>query len=204
MQLPVRFQVMKLSKPKWLSPELIFLLILITVGLLYNYHNIAFLRPVGVHHWRNCVSAAFPVNYYYGGNFLTPQTNALLADHMTSDVTVVEFPLIYYIISLFYKVLGLNVFWHRMFQVVIGFMGLIYLFKASYYFTRNWFYRVSSKTIEMWDIENYLEEIGVDRTRKVYCTPDRSINISLYFCNRKGLTDYSVYRTLSLEEPWIV
>ena len=65
---------------------------------------------------------------------------------------------------------------------------------------RDWFYVASSKTIEMWDIEDYLEEIGVDRTRKVYCTPDRSINISLYFCNRKGLTDYSVYRTLSLEE----
>lgn len=467
---------MKLAKPKWLSPELIFFLILITVGLLYNYHQIAFLRPVGVHHWRNCVSAAFPVNYYYGGNFLTPQTNALLADQMTSDVTVVEFPLIYYIISLFYKVFGPNVFWHRMFHVAIGFMGLIYLFKASHYFTRNWFYAgiipmiiftspiyafylnnfipdavalsltfggfyyfikssqeekfrpwlismgffalagltktssllpyfglggvalmdllmrkkrdsyfqfnykyigaffmvlvlifgwylyariysdmhkgsvspiairpiwvmdgqeikdtftgmkgwffpgfyhakyllaftllvfiativwirkankflarwniliflgavsftflffqdmrqhdyyqmnnlfllvsiyltffsilsnalpqvynsiwakgaitvvmfvlflhcndrmdfrhserdwfyvASSETIEMWDIEDYLEEIGVDRTRKVYCTPDRSINISLYFCNRKGLTDYSVYRTLSLEE----
>jgi hypothetical protein len=140
MQLPFKFQVMKLTRPKWLSPELIFFLILITVGLFYNYHQIAFLRPVGVHHWRNCVSAAFPVNYYYGGNFLTPQTNALLADQMTSDVTVVEFPLIYYIISLFYKVFGPNVFWHRMFHVAIGFMGLIYLFKASHYFTRNWFY----------------------------------------------------------------
>lgn len=86
------------------------------------------------------MSAAFPVNYYYGGNFFTPQTNALLADNVTSDVTVVEFPLIYYIISLFYRVFGLNVFWHRMFQVFIGFTGLLYLFKASNYFTKNWYY----------------------------------------------------------------
>jgi len=133
-------QGMKLTKPKWLSPELIFLVILITVGLLYNYHKIAFNSPVGIHHWRNCVSAAFPVNYYYGGNFLTPQTNALLADKMTSDVTVVEFPLIYYVISVFYRIFGINAFWHRMVHVAIGFMGLVYLFKASHYFTSNWFY----------------------------------------------------------------
>ena len=65
---------------------------------------------------------------------------------------------------------------------------------------RDWFYRASIKTIEMWDIEDYLDEIGIDRTRKVYCTPDESINISLYYCNRKGLTDYSQYHSLPLEE----
>ncbi len=65
---------------------------------------------------------------------------------------------------------------------------------------RDWYYVDSSKTIEMYDIEDYLNEIGVDRTCKVYCTPDRSINISLYYCNRKGLTDYSDLSNLSLEE----
>jgi len=52
----------------------------------------------------------------------------------------------------------------------------------------------------MYDIEDYLNELGIDRTCKVYCTPDLSINISLFYCNRKGLTDYSTLRLLPLEE----
>lgn len=131
---------MKFFKAKVLKPELVFLMILVIYSLVYNYHHIAFNKPVGIHQWRNSVSAAFPVNYYYGGNFFTTQTNALLADNSTSDVTIVEFPLIYFIISLFYRIFGVNVFWFRMFQVFIGFAGLIYLFKTSYYFTRDWFY----------------------------------------------------------------
>ena len=131
---------MKLIKEKIFKPELVFLLILIAIGFLFNYHHIAFQRPVGIHQWRNCVSAAFPVNYYYGGNFFTSQTNAMLADHSTSDISVVEFPLIYFMISLLYRVFGVHEFWFRMFQVFIGFAGLIYLFKASHYFTRDWFY----------------------------------------------------------------
>ncbi|MEN8202382.1 MAG: hypothetical protein ABFS28_07290 [Bacteroidota bacterium] len=123
-----------------MSPRLVFLLILIVIGLIYDYHHIAFYKPVGIHQWRNSVSAAFPLNYYYGGNFFTPQTNALLSDQITSDVTVVEFPLIYFLISVFYRIFGIHVFWFRMFQVALGFLGLLYLFKASYYFTKNWFY----------------------------------------------------------------
>lgn len=131
---------MGLFKQKWLRPELVFLLVLLAIGFIYSYHEIAFLKPVGIHQWRNSVSAAFPVNLYYGGSFFTTQTNALLADNVSSDITVVEFPLVYYVISLLYRVFGVHVFWFRMFQVFIGFFGLVYLFKASNYFTKNWFY----------------------------------------------------------------
>ncbi|MCK4745458.1 MAG: glycosyltransferase family 39 protein [Bacteroidales bacterium] len=131
---------MHFLKAKIFKPELIFLGFLIACGLLYDYHHIVFYKPVGIHQWRNCVSAAFPVNYSFGGSFLTTQTNAMLAENATSDITVVEFPLIYYIVSLFYRIFGVHEFWFRMFQVVIGFIGLVYLFKASYYFTRDWFY----------------------------------------------------------------
>ncbi len=58
----------------------------------------------------------------------------------------------------------------------------------------------SRATQNMFDIEDYLDQIGVERTDKVYCTPDRSINVSLYYCNRKGITDYSRFRNFSLEE----
>ena len=131
---------MKPSSHKGIKAEYNFFLLLVALGLLYNYHEILFMRPCGIHQWRSCVSAAFPVNYYYGGSFLTTQTNALLADGLSSDVTVVEFPLIYYIISLFYRVFGVNELWFRLVQVSIGFAGLIYLFKATYLVTRDQFY----------------------------------------------------------------
>ncbi len=48
----------------------------------------------------------------------------------------------------------------------------------------------SMQNIAWYDIEPYLEELGIDRSARVHCTPDPSINISLYLCNRKGLTDF--------------
>ena len=87
-------------KSKWLVPEVIFVIILLAFGVFYNYHEIAFFKPVGIHQWRNSVCAAFPVNFYF----------------------------------------GVHVFWFRMLQVAIGFTGLVYLFKACYFFTRDWFY----------------------------------------------------------------
>ena len=130
----------KKFNPVLFRQTLLFLLLLLLIALLYNYHQIAFLKPVGIHQWRSCVSAAFPVNLARGGSFFATQTNNLLSDNFSSDATVVEFPLIYFMISILYRIFGENVFWFRMFQVVIGFIGLIYLFKASYYFTGNWFY----------------------------------------------------------------
>jgi len=126
-----------LSKVK---PVYWFLLLLVLVALLYDYHEIMSMRPCGIHQWRSAVSAAFPVNLADGGSFFRTQTHALLADNLTSDVTVVEFPLIYWIISLFYRVFGVNELWFRLVQVAVGFMGLTYLFKASYILTKDWFY----------------------------------------------------------------
>ena len=130
---------MKYLKGWKIRPELLFLLVLAAVGFLYNYHQIMFLKPVGIHQWRSCVSAAFPVNLARGGSFFATQTNALIANDCTTDVTVVEFPLIYLIISVFYRIFGVHEFWFRFVQTVIGFMGLVYLFRLSFHFTRNWF-----------------------------------------------------------------
>ncbi len=134
--------MIKLSyfKSSPVRPVFLFLLILTGLALLYDFHHILFLRPVGMHQWRSCISAAFPVNLAYGGSFFRTQSNSLLADNFTSDITVVEFPLIYFIISIFYRLFGVHEFWFRGFQVAIGFMGLVYLFKASYFFTRDWVY----------------------------------------------------------------
>jgi hypothetical protein len=46
------------------------------------------------------------------------------------------------------------------------------------------------------DITPYLRSLGIDRMDKVYCTPDPSINISLYLMDQKGFTDF--FRTKEL------
>ena len=168
------------------------LVILIICGLLYDYHHIAFYRPVGIHQWRNCVSAAFPVNYYYGGNFLTPQTNALLADNNTSDVTVVEFPVLYYIVSLFYRIFGTHEFLFRIFQVAIGFTGLVFLFKAGHYFTGDWFYAgvvpliIFSSPVYVFYLNNFI--------------PDAAA-LSLTFI---GFYYFMKYHSVRRIAPWLV
>ncbi len=68
------------------------------------------------------------------------------------------------------------------------------------YSERDYNFVGSSKSLVMFDIEDYLDEVGVDRSKRVHCTPDPSINISLYLCNRKGLTDYGPLHHLSMEE----
>ena len=40
------------------------------------------------------------------------------------------------------------------------------------------------------DITPYLRSLGINRDDKVYCTPDPSINISLYLMDQKGFTDF--------------
>jgi len=122
------------------KPQVLFLIILLVCGFLYNYHRIMFYKPIGIHQWRSSVSAAIALNYYHGGNFLKSQTNSLLADDRTSDVSVVEFPVIYYFVSILYRIFGFHEFWFRLTQVILGFIGLFYLFKVSYYYTKDWLY----------------------------------------------------------------
>jgi hypothetical protein len=68
------------------------------------------------------------------------------------------------------------------------------------YSDRDYNFVGSSRALAMYDIEEYLDDLGVDRSKRVHCTPDPSINISLYLCNRKGLTDYGPLDHLSMEE----
>jgi hypothetical protein len=56
----------------------------------------------------------------------------------------------------------------------------------------NWHYNWSANNIELFDIEPMLREMGIARTDRVYCTPDFSINISLYLCDQKGYTDLGI------------
>ena len=68
------------------------------------------------------------------------------------------------------------------------------------YSERDLYYVSSKKNLEMYDLGDALEELDVPADSRVHCTPDRSINISLYLCRRKGLTDYGPMRNMNMEE----
>lgn len=131
---------MKYLKQIKLSDKQMFFGLLIVISLIYGYNKVLFERPVGIHQWRSCVSAAFAHNEYMEGDYLKTKTNALLADNRTSDTTIVEFPLIYNIVALLYKLFGPQEFLFRLVNILIGFLGLFTLFKTSRLILNDRFY----------------------------------------------------------------
>ena len=105
-----------------------FIFTLLIVSFYYNYHHILTLRPVGIHQWRNTISASYAQNYYHEGDFFHPRTHGLLAEEGSSDVAVSEFPIMYYFIAQLYKLFGFNETIYRLVNVLIGFAGLIFLY----------------------------------------------------------------------------
>jgi hypothetical protein len=106
----------------------LFLILILSTSYFYNYHEIITYRPTSMHQWRNSVSASIAWNYAYEGEFLHPRTHNMQADNFTSDITITEFPLIYYIIGLLYRIFGTHEFIYRLINVVLGFTGLYFLF----------------------------------------------------------------------------
>ena len=118
-------------KNQTFSLNMLFILVFFICFFVYGYNKILFSPPVGVHQWRNSISAAFAKNYYYNSFDYKTRTNALLADNRSSDVTIVEFPIVYYFVSILYRIFGPHEFLYRIVNILIGFLGLFCLFKAA-------------------------------------------------------------------------
>jgi 4-amino-4-deoxy-L-arabinose transferase-like glycosyltransferase len=123
---------MKSLRDLKISNNQLFWGMIIIISLAYNYNRILFYKPVGIHQWRNSVTAAFPLNIYMEGDPLKTKTNALWADEYTSDVSIVEFPIVYYMVSMLYKVFGPHDFLFRLVNLLIGYLGLFALFKTVF------------------------------------------------------------------------
>ncbi|MBN1183043.1 MAG: glycosyltransferase family 39 protein [Bacteroidales bacterium] len=123
-----KYLVIKNFKIKYTT---LFLIVFIVMALYYSYGKILFMRPAGIHQWRNCICATYARNYYYGANFFKPETSCYVADNFTSDVVVLEFPIFYYLVSLLYRIFGFQEFLYRLANVIVGFLGLLSLFKLT-------------------------------------------------------------------------
>ncbi len=95
--------------------------------LFLDYHNILFYRPQSIHFMRQTDSLSFVVTYFnYGMNFLEPRVLSLKS---IDGKAVGEFPILYYLAAILYKIFGEHEFFLRLINLTIVTVGLLYLYK---------------------------------------------------------------------------
>ena len=108
---------------------LLFFILVLAISVLYNYHEILFLRPQGIHQWRQCDCLSITMNYYQDNNpFLEPSLHFLGRDGTGKAAS--DFPLIYYFVAQLWKVFGHHEFIYRLVNLLIFFGGLLAMMKV--------------------------------------------------------------------------
>ena len=111
------------EKSKW-----IFLFFLLTLSLFYNYHQILFRPPGVIHQWRQCDCLSLASNYYHHGmQFFSPAV--YFSGNDGTGKTASEFPIIYYLVALLWKIFGQHEFIFRLVNLSIVYTGLFFLFR---------------------------------------------------------------------------
>ncbi len=139
-----------------------FLLLLICLYLILDYHKILFLQPQGLHFWRQTDSLSFVANYFKNGfNFFEPQVFNLQS---TEGKAGSEFPVLYYITALCYKIFGEHVFFLRLITLSIVSTGFFYLYRLIYLLFNDWVLSIGlsflffSSTILLYYSNNFLPD----------------------------------------------
>jgi hypothetical protein len=144
----VRFLEVFFSKIEYLSNLLIkrfgakrlFWFSVIAIAFIYKLNHRVFERPGGIHQWRNCVSAGFAVGLKHKASFFEPEFGAFIGNNHTEQVYQLEFPLMYYAVSILYKTFGTHEFLFRLLNIIIGLIGLFALFKASHIYLKDYYH----------------------------------------------------------------
>jgi len=125
--------------------HILFLLLISTISIFYNYHKQLFFRPQSIHAWRQADCASITLNYYQNNsNFFKPQVHNLTSDGGQSGYCATsEMPVLYYSVSLMYKLFGTHEFFIKFINFIIFFLGLFYLFKIINYITKQVFWAIS-------------------------------------------------------------
>ncbi|HXC06489.1 MAG TPA: glycosyltransferase family 39 protein, partial [Bacteroidia bacterium] len=108
-------------------------LLLLFLSWLYSYVQILPLRPSSVHQWRQTDCLSLADNYYQGNwNLFQPSLHVLFSDQETSGKSAGEFPLLYYVVALLWKIFGKHEYIARLLTIGIAFWGMNALFRLSY------------------------------------------------------------------------
>ncbi len=109
----------------------LFIVILISIALIYNYHRIVFYRPQSVHNWRQSDCASITLNYYQNGmKFFQPEVHGLVSKNFTSGKAATsEIPFLYYFVALLYKIFGYHDYIYRLLNTLIYLSGIYSLYR---------------------------------------------------------------------------
>lgn len=118
-----------LSKLKFFKADLIFLLIFIIFASFY-YDSVLNKGPLNAHLWRQTDCLSITRCYSEGVSFFKPEMNIQLADNYKSGRTAGEFPILYFIVGMLWKLFGESYFIYRVFYLIILFTGLYSFFKS--------------------------------------------------------------------------
>ncbi len=108
----------------------LFVCLLILVALFYDYPTHFFDLPKGNHTWRQTDCTSLALNYYqYGMNPLNPRVHHVLAGGADGGGNgVAEFPILYYLTAILYKLFGVHEGIFRLLNFSIFCGGLLALF----------------------------------------------------------------------------
>lgn len=104
---------------------------IIALFFIYGFHEILFLRPQSIHQWRQTDCLQIAHNYLTDSwNFFSPSIHNLFSDNETTGKTIGEFPLLYYIVAMLWKIFGEHEFIYRLVNLAVFYAGLFCLFNT--------------------------------------------------------------------------
>ena len=116
---------------------IIFFATFFVMDLLYNYQHELFVRPHSYHSWRQTDGFCIINNYYrISMNFIHPRISQLISE---DGLEMAEFPLVYYISAIGYKLFGFHEFIPRLVSLVIVLFGLWCLYRLCFYILHDHF-----------------------------------------------------------------
>lgn len=108
-----------------------FVALFIVMSCAYEAGRILHLPPQPHHLWRqaDCISLAW--NYYdTTWNFFQPTVHNLFSDGYTSGKTAGEFPVLYYLVGMIWRITGPDLFIYRLIGFSLHFIGTLALFTS--------------------------------------------------------------------------
>ena len=140
----------------------LFLFILLAVYFFLDYETILFLPPQGLHFVRQTDCLSFVANYYkHGYPFFEPHVFNLQS---TGGRAACEFPVLYYLTALLYRVFGDHDFILRLITLLIVSMGFYYLFKLMWLILQDIVYAMAfsflffSSGVLLYNTNNFLPD----------------------------------------------
>ncbi len=123
--------------------DLFFVCTLISCFFIYRYEYLLRFQPSGPHTWRQADCVSIIDNYYsHGMRFFWPEIHYQISDGDDSGYTAGEFPGIYYVNALLWKIFGKHIAITRGLSILITFLGLFALYRTHLLVTSNYFWSV--------------------------------------------------------------